>query len=266
MIIVMPVTTIETTRNRDSIVQDTYPGPRHEGEYNRLQEQHDMLKEIMNGNLILAPVNLKDPNLTVLDSATADGYWLKDLAGYVPHTARLFGADIAPQNFLPNSELPSNVSLFAHNMFHPWDGLRETFDFVHQRFVLPVCSDNTSIDVIKNLMDCVKPGGWIMLHDSDFDTIDEGPGHEAMELFRSVLRRSWKMMGYNLSPGPKIEGWLRDVGFERVQEEVLTIRVGASAENPELGAKPIRVLLAALEGIRINMSREYIIPFFKESA
>ncbi|KAF2877966.1 S-adenosyl-L-methionine-dependent methyltransferase [Massariosphaeria phaeospora] len=238
------------------IEEDTYQGPRHDGEYERLRVQHEMIKTLMKGRLVLAPVDLSKPDLAVLDSATADGYWLLDLAQHVAPTATLMGADIAPQRFLNPSELPANVSLFPQNIFDPWpDYAQNAFDLVHQRFVLPVCSDQTSMDVIRNLLVCVKSGGYLMLHDADFDSIEEGEGHEAMERLRDVLRRSWSMIGYNLSPGPKLRGWFEHAGLEDVHEEILHIKVGASADNREDGERPIGVLLAALDGIRVNMGK-----------
>lgn len=240
-------------------VQDTYRGPRHDGEYKRLRAQHDMIKSVMNGRLVLAPMDISKPDLAVLDSATADGYWLQDLAKVTAPTARLVGADIAPQHFSRQSELSENVSLITHNIFDTWPAqYHNIFDLVHQRFVLPVCSEEMSVLVIQKLLTCVKPEGWIMLHDADFDTIEEGPSHEAMERLRDVLTRSWSMIGFTLSPGPKIAKWFKEVGIGNVQEEVLKIRVGASAEDEEQGKASIAVLLAALEGIQVNMSSTYL--------
>ncbi|EPE30772.1 S-adenosyl-L-methionine-dependent methyltransferase [Glarea lozoyensis ATCC 20868] len=233
-------------------LSDTYRGPRHDGEYRRLVSQHDMFKEIMHGKLVLAPINLSIPRLRVLDSATADGYWLVDLSHSTHPSAVLCGSDIAPQHFKEN--LPKNVNLFTHNMFDTWpEDCQDSFDLVHQRFVLPVCSDESSLDVIGKLHSCVKPGGWIQLHDADFDTIQEGLGHEAMELFRDVMRRSWAILGYNLSPGPKLAGWMEVVGVENLQEVVLEVLVGAAAETKEIGQRPIEVMLAALEGVEVNL-------------
>ncbi|ORY13904.1 hypothetical protein BCR34DRAFT_510426 [Clohesyomyces aquaticus] len=235
-------------------VQDTYRGPRHDGEYKRLRAQHDMIKNVMNGKLVLAPVDLSKPDLAVLDSATADGYWLQDLATITEPTATLVGADIAPQHFLRQSELSANIALITHNIFDPWPmQYHNKFDLVHQRFVLPVCSEEKSVDVIQKLFACVKPGGWIMLHDADFNTIEEGPSHGAMERLRDVLRRSWNMIGFTLSPGPKIFNWFKELDIEDVHEEILHIRVGAAATNRTQGEAAIVVLLAALEGIQMNM-------------
>jgi hypothetical protein len=252
------IVTKTITKSNNAAVEDTYAGPRHGGEYSRLREQHAMIKALMKGKLVLAPVDLSNPQLTVLDSATADGYWLQDLSNIVASTAKLVGADIAPQYFLSEMERASNMSFITHNMFDVWPKTCQgTFDLVHQRFVLPVCSDKTSLQVIRNLQECAKQGGWLMLHDADFDTIEEGSEHRAMEQFRDVLRKSWTLIGYNLSPGPKLRGWFEEVGLDQINDHVLHIKVGAAAESPDLGRMAINVLLSALEGIELNIGSEY---------
>ncbi|EHK96671.1 hypothetical protein M7I_7575 [Glarea lozoyensis 74030] len=60
---------------------------------------------------------------------------------------------------------------------------------------------------------------------------------------------------YNLSPGPKLAGWMEVVGVENLQEVVLEVLVGAAAETKEIGQRPIEVMLAALEGVEVNLGR-----------
>lgn len=39
----------------------------------RLQRQHEVMKAAMGGTLVLAPIDLTDPEVRVLDSGTSDG-------------------------------------------------------------------------------------------------------------------------------------------------------------------------------------------------
>jgi hypothetical protein len=71
------------------------------------------------------------------------------------------------------------------------------------------------------------------------------------------MRRSWAILGYNLSPGPKLAGWMKEVGPVNLREEVLEVLVGAAAKDTEMGQKPIEVMLAALEGIEVNLGSKY---------
>ncbi|KAI9877144.1 MAG: hypothetical protein M1830_004694 [Pleopsidium flavum] len=230
--------------------QNTYNGPRHDGEYDRLRTQHDMIKVAMGGKLVLAPIDFARPDLRILDSATADGYWLVDLASSVAETATLIGTDLDPQRFI--TDLPKNISLSTHSIFDTWPApFQSSFDLVHQRFVLPICSDEASIDAVKKIFACVKQGGYIQLHDGDMEEIAQGPQHEAMMRFRDMMQKAWTMLGYNLSPGPKLAGWLKDAGAVDIEQTVLVNKCGPAAEDKVQGERGTFVMLALLDGIEV---------------
>jgi len=230
--------------------QSTYPGPRHDGEYSRLRMQHEMIKIAMGGKLVLAPIDFVRSGLRVLDSATADGYWLEDLASSISQTATLIGTDLHPQHFVTN--LPKNISLSTHSIFDTWPvPFQNSFDLVHQRFVLPICSDEASVDAVKKLFACVKQGGYIQLHDGDMEEIAEGPQHKAMMRFRDMMQKAWTMLGFNLSPGPKLAGWLKDAGAVDIEETILVHKCGPTAEDKLQGERATFVLLALLDGIEV---------------
>ncbi|KAF2711262.1 S-adenosyl-L-methionine-dependent methyltransferase [Pleomassaria siparia CBS 279.74] len=243
--------------------EDTYAGSRSENEYSRLRLQHEFIKYTMAGELVLAPIDFRKSGLRVLDSATGDGYWLVDLAAQLGPTNELVGADIAPQHFIPTDELPANISLRTHNIFESWPAdMQKTFDLVHQRFVLMACNDANSVEAIRYLGECVKPGGWIQLHDGDMQTIEDGPMHPAMERFREIVRTGFRMMGFNLSPGPKLVKWLTEAGFANVEERILTIKCGKSSADANQGEKVTKMLLAVLENM-IGLSQN--VPGFPYS-
>lgn len=230
--------------------EDTYAGPRSTNEYNRLRLQHYFIKHAMDGQLVYAPIKLTDPGLRILDSATGDGYWLVDLKDSVDATTHLVGADIAPQHFIPQPELPENVKLINHNIFEPWpEDFQDKFDLAHQRFVLMACNDTNSVIAIEHLLKCIKPGGWIQLHDGDMGTIEEGPEHAAMSKFRDIARTGWSALGFNLSPGPKLVGWLKTLGVVEIHERILDIKVGKASSDAEQGERVIEMLVASLDNM-----------------
>ncbi|KAL1599500.1 hypothetical protein SLS60_007303 [Paraconiothyrium brasiliense] len=233
------------------VVEDTYKGPRHDGEYERLRVQHELVKANMDGKLVLAPIDLTSSTITVLDSATADGYWLVDLAHSLHPQARLVGTDIASQYFL-KADKPANIELHLHNIFEAWPNeYINAFDLVHQRFVLPVCNDAQSLDSIQKLFTCVKPGGYIQLHDGDMETIIEGPDRVAMTEFRDMMGMAWGIMGHNLSPGPKLAHWLREAGAADIQETLVFNECGPHVANQVQSERAISVLLALLDGAHL---------------
>ncbi|KAI2699499.1 hypothetical protein CBS147332_8385 [Penicillium roqueforti] len=234
---------------------DTYRGPRHQGEYDRLRTQHDLVKTAMNGKLLYCPVDIKQPNLRILDSATAEGTWLMDLAQSVPPSTSLYGTDIAPQHFLPENLRPSNLHLSLHSIFDPWPAdFQNSFDVVHQRFVLTVASDQTAQQAVKMLFSCVKPGGWIELHEGNMLSIQEGPEHAAFVKFRDIMVKAWAAIGNQPSPGSFLVQWLQGAGAVEIQESVQVIKVGAASEDPEQGERAVVVLLHLLDGMKRMLS------------
>ncbi|KAI9149056.1 N-methyltransferase tcpN [Paramyrothecium foliicola] len=231
--------------------QDTYRGPRSQVEYDRLAIQHELVRTAMNGKLLYSDVDYNKPDLRVLDSATAAGTWLIDLASRVPSTAQLFGTDLAPQHFVPAEKRPKNVNLSTHSIFEPWPAeFLESFDIVHQRFVLTVASNVTGQEAVKLLFQCVKPGGVIELHEGNMLSIQEGPEHKAFVKFRDVMVNAWAAIGNQPSPGSYLVPWLKEAGAIDIQEEVQPIKVGAAADDKEQGERAVIVLLQLLDGMK----------------
>jgi hypothetical protein len=53
-----------------------------------------------------------------------------------------------------------------------WHG---TFDLVHSRMALPRVGLYPLDDVVRNLVDLVKPGGWIQLVEMEWQVWEAGP-------------------------------------------------------------------------------------------
>lgn len=235
-----------------AVPQDTYRAPRDEGEYDRLRLQHDMVKDVMGGKLLLSPVDLSAPNLQVLDSGTAKAHWVIDLARSLSSESRVVGTDIAPQHFPPESQRPGNVTLTTHSIFENWPSdYIKAFDVVHQRFVLAACPDEqVAAESVARLYACVKPGGWIELHEGNMLTIREGPEHAAFMRFRDMMVKSWALIKQQPAPGLQIGKWLREAGATDIQETTQVIKVGAEAENKAEGERAMAVLFQMLDGMK----------------
>ncbi|UKZ81579.1 hypothetical protein TrVFT333_009351 [Trichoderma virens FT-333] len=219
----------------ESTIEDTYRGPRHQGEYDRLRIQHELAKTAMQGKLLYSPVDLTQPNLRVLDSATGEGTWLIDLAQSVPASASLFGTDIAPQHFMAQDQRPSNVHLSPHSIFEPWPA-----EYQDRSCETPFA--------------CAKPGGFIELHEGDMLSIQEGPDHVAFMKFRDIMVNAWKAIGHQPNPGSFLAQWLKGAGAIDIQQDRQTIKVGAAADDKEQGERALAVLLHLLDGMKKMLS------------
>lgn len=117
-----------TTEQGDYILQS-------EDETKRLATQHYVIKDEA-GGLILAPLDLSAKPLRILDSATADGTWIRDLAQQysgVPH--EFIGTDIDTSAW--PKDPPPHQTYQIQDITKPWPAeWKESFDFVHQRLAL----------------------------------------------------------------------------------------------------------------------------------
>lgn len=213
----------------------------HNAELERLANNHAVFKDVMNGQLVLAPIDLHTSGKRILDSATADGTWLRDLRSSVlPAEHTYFGNDIEPELF-PDD--PQGMEFFRQNIVDPWpDALKGSFDLVHQRLGLAGSHPMKPGDVIANLAGLVKPGGWLQLVELDsFTSPATGP---ALTDVLRLMKEMFLLIG--------LGDYINDMkaaaeraGLRNVQEHKILCEVGALAK-PELREKSANGMISAV--------------------
>lgn len=106
--------------------------------------------------------------LTYPQFNTGTGVFLTELCGdLTKQNYTLVGFDTMPEIFPGNGPsthptCPARVTFIVHHLLHPHPLERhEVFDSVHTSFLGPVLAGNDWSNVFHNMMDLVKPGGWI---------------------------------------------------------------------------------------------------------
>ncbi|KAF2728829.1 S-adenosyl-L-methionine-dependent methyltransferase, partial [Polyplosphaeria fusca] len=195
-------------------------------EIKRLSYNHEIFKHGMGGRLLFAPVDWNSGSKSVLDSATANGLWLRDLVCAIPGTHTLTGTDLNPAHF--PSSTSSNFSYHVQDINKPWPSTwTSSFDLVHQRLVLSASPQPEA--VVKAMADLVKPGGWIeFMEPKDLLADDAGP---MAKMNATLFRDLFKGLGTYYGLPEQFADWLRESGFEEVQERVFECRLGAKQEN-----------------------------------
>ena len=234
---------------------DKYPGFRDASEAVRLRAQHDLCKAA-HGGLVQCLIDLTLPNLRILDSGTADGYWLYDLLQENPalESAELIGTDIAP--FKEGTfERPGNLKLVKQDMLAEWPKeWQGSFDFVHQRNAMAnTGNEETAIETIRKLIRLVKPGGYIQIVDGYMPTgkeIEEGD-KASVKLFK-VMGRFLEGVGLKPDMSPDLERLVREAGGKgwvdvSFREGTSRQGKGASGELYETGFVQMRGLGNAMK-------------------
>ncbi|KAI1410440.1 S-adenosyl-L-methionine-dependent methyltransferase [Hypoxylon sp. FL1857] len=216
-------------------------------EAKRLSDQHAVIKAFMGNKLVVAPIDLSQPNLRILDSGTADGTWLLDLRGSLqsPESASMVGIDINAPRF--PTYPPTGVSFQIQNVLDPWPkAWRNSFDLVHQRLVLAGSGSKAS-NVVKRLLENVKPGGWVQLTESAPNIgADDGP---AMHQFFALLQEMFAFMGTGTTFSMEISQWVEDAGFVNVESKVFPYDIGAKIVDETLRARSLSSVNAAVAGL-----------------
>ncbi|KAJ8085179.1 hypothetical protein PM082_003966 [Marasmius tenuissimus] len=111
-----------------------YPLPSDPAESERLDEQHEILKQLLGGNYI-GPIDdvftpNRDRQLIAVDIGTGMGQWCIEMAEEFPHV-EFYGLDIVP--IAPRTSIPPNVHFELHDINQPTRFHDRTVDVVHAR-------------------------------------------------------------------------------------------------------------------------------------
>lgn len=220
--------------------------PEPEKEIARLTEQDAVITHLMDGKRILAPIDLARPNLRILDSGTADGLFLRGIQPLLTEPFTLLGYDVM-QSFFP-STVPPHTTFALHDIAEPWPAeLQGTCDLVYQRFTIPGGTKKaTPQEIVHNLCQLVKPGGWIQLVEMDVTGTVYGP----------AMRDAWAATGAFLTAAgagtdyaKNMAGWLREEGFENVRDEHVDLDLGARVQDPEWATRSAKILVESFTGV-----------------
>lgn len=143
-------------------------------ERDRLNVQHHLFNEIMQGHLlpphIIAELDAASTPPKILEMATGSAVWLTEVAKTLPADAELVGLDYDTSRFPPPSSLPPNLKLGKGDMYEPFpDDLLGKFDVVHVRMILFGVKEGRGLEVARNLLTLLKPGGYLVW-------VETGPG------------------------------------------------------------------------------------------
>ncbi|KAM3511779.1 hypothetical protein MY11210_004599 [Beauveria gryllotalpidicola] len=232
---------------------DTLLRAREKGEYHleyhneevaRLAAQHEVFLDAM-GKLVFAPIDLNQTNLRILDSGTADGRWLVDLRRSLSSSNHVFIGTDSVEKMFPLTA-PEGIVLQVQRIDGHWpQSWLASFDFVHQRLVLPGCEYCTAAEAVKNLCNLAKPGGWVQIMEQDHNPLLDP---QALDKAESMIREIFTTNGFGYDYPLRMKGWMEDAGMKHVREEIIDVPVGALNHNPEMAQKSTWQISSALAG------------------
>lgn len=164
----VPDAIMSTVAERDD---ERYIFPQHPSEMDRLDVQHYALQLTIDANY-LAPIGMP---ASILDSGSGSGQWADELCRQFPE-ALVVGIDLRPGK----SVRPPNFAFVQSDVLRGLPFADGTFDFVHQRLLVPAIPLSAWPDLIAELVRVTSPGGWVELVEADWRIERAGPASERL--------------------------------------------------------------------------------------
>ena len=224
-----------------------YPFPCDAAERSRLDLVHAMHRVAMSNRLYYAP--LPPAPARILDLGTGTGQWAIEMAERFPG-ARVLANDLAP---VPATHGPPNVRFEVDDVEAPWTHAPGTFDFVHARALAGAVRDWPAL--VARSKRATRAGGWCEFVDYDGElrgADDSLPAGGALRSANARFIKALRERGAEPSPGPRLEGWLRDAGFVDVRATKIPLPVGAwpaDGRLREVGAWNLVQIVEHVEGL-----------------
>lgn len=113
--------------------------------------------------------------------------------------------------------------------------------------------------LVRNCHANIKPGGWVEFQDFDLTYYSEdgtlkedGPTNKWQTLLHSACRT----IGRDPTPGPQLQKWVEEAGFENITEQRFTVPIGAWPRDKQLkdvGRYNIVNILGGLEAFSLRL-------------
>ncbi|KYK58471.1 hypothetical protein DCS_05487 [Drechmeria coniospora] len=227
-------------------MEEAYFLPNDKAEQNRLNFQHEMCIQLLDGKLGLAAVTSPKH---VLDIATGTGIWAIQYAQQNPDS-EVIGTDLS--SIQPKAPVP-NCSFIQQDVEHDDWYFSRNFDYIYLRFVVS-CFDNTK-SVIQRAFDNLNPGGHIEFLDyifeiTDFDGTTKGT---FCERWFNLIHKGGNKIGRDFTKPARYATWCREVGFLDVEEKYFPVPCGTWPKDPKMkkiGKYFLHDLQALMEGMK----------------
>ncbi|KAI9646935.1 hypothetical protein NHQ30_004935 [Ciborinia camelliae] len=212
---------------------------RDEEEKDRLDQQSNIIGIVRDGH-VLDPSIPKQNIYRIADVATGTGIWLREVAaelvdGGYSSPLKTVGFDISAKQF-PKTSPPENK-------FVVWDmttsfpqEYHRSFDVVHVRLVILALKVEQIKDVVQNIVELLKPGGYLQWTDFSYMMEREiifpvGDGDLSCKTEGEIIVKFIDEQGYSYDPTGDVEKVLQCLPLEGVH---VTNHTGASRRRPEI--------------------------------
>lgn len=163
-----------------------------------------------------------EPGLRVLDAGCGAGVTTSILAEQVLPGGSVLGVDYSPQRIdyaVAHYGGEQGVAFALHDLRDPLSRFG-SFDLIWMRFVLEY-HRSAARTIVKNLLECLKPGGRLCLLDLDYNCLIH---HElppaTMDALQNIMNAVDERFDFDTFVGRKLYAFLYDAGLEDIRVEL----------------------------------------------
>ncbi|KAF6808586.1 UMTA methyltransferase [Colletotrichum sojae] len=225
-----------------------------------LDMAHVLIVKAIGSRLYLAPLE-KSKVQRIMDIGTGTGICLRLLMqpsgavemGDIFPNAEVIGNDLSA---IQPTWTPPNVKFEIDDVESPWVG-HQKYDYIMCRYMAGSIQDWPKL--VENIYANLNPGGWAEFQDMTCEFYsDDGSYTEknATWGWNKTLVRTLESLGRDPNPAPKLEGWVRDAGFESIYHQKIKTPIGPWPKDPrhkDLGLVNLAQVLLGLEGFSMRL-------------
>lgn len=207
--------------------ENDYWGPNDDTQNDSLDIGHHMLTLLLHNKLLLAPVDEQNTR-HVIDLGCGTGIWTMDYADAHPD-ADVTGVDLSP---IQPAWTPPNCHFLIDDIEDEWAYPADHFDLVHIRCLMGSIKDWPAL--YRQAFARTRPGGWIQHLDmSIMFTSDDGSlaGEHIMPQWSQTFIDCGEQIGKTFLITDKAAQWIREAGYEAVEEQWFKVPVGPWAKD-----------------------------------
>lgn len=130
------------------------------------------------------------------------------------------------------------------------------FDYIHCRYLAGSLKDWPKL--MRQAFTHTKPGGWVEFQDFEmrwYTHAGEFKNGDPLDQWCTEIIEGVKSIGVEPEPGPKLQGWIEDAGFVKVNHALLPIPTGTWPKDrrlKEIGAIDMVQFLDGLESMSVR--------------
>jgi ubiquinone/menaquinone biosynthesis C-methylase UbiE len=163
------------------------------------------------------------PGMRVLDVGCGSGKTTSVLHEMIQPGGSIVGVDYSEERVSYARDhygQKKGIGFSVHDLMEPMNGLGQ-FDIIWVRFILEYFRVESS-DIVKNLKDCLKPGGYLCLIDLDYNCLSHYDLPSRINDFlHKLMIRLDQEYNFDTYAGRKLYAYLYDLEFENIQMHLM---------------------------------------------